>query len=140
MISARPIVSGIACAAVLAGAALALKYAAARHAISADQATHGYQVLLGLVLAIYGNAIPKNLPRFRGDDAFAGRRQALLLAGGWLFTLAGLAYAGLWLFAPAGIASDVGMALVGAATALVAGYSLWGCVAGRSDRHRNTVS
>ena len=54
----------------------------------------------------------------RGNFRAAARAQAALRLGGWLFTLAGLAYAALWAFAPLPLADIAGTTVV--ASALVA--------------------
>jgi len=76
-------------------------------------------ILSGLVLAFYGNVIPRRLVRYEPDSPQPARRQAALRFSGWAFVLAGLANALVWAFAP-----STGMALwsmvpIAAAIALV---------------------
>ena len=72
----------------------------------------------GLMVASYGNRMPKTLV----NDA-CGRRATRV--GGWAFVLSGLIYAGLWAFAPIKVAGIVGTAAVAAGLAVTIGYALW---------------
>ena len=89
-------------------------------------------ILCGLVLAAYGNVIPRRLVRYEPDSARPARRQAALRFAGWAFVLAGLANALIWAFAP-----STGMALwsmvpIAAAVALV----MLRCLRQRTERTR----
>lgn len=115
--------ASIVLALVFVGGALALKFAQHRHLITPDFSTRAFQAAIGLVLAAYGNLIPKSEPEC--GDVWSARKQSLLRTGGWLFTIAGLSYAAIWLAAPLERASDFGMAVVGTATAITLAYTLW---------------
>jgi len=119
----KPVLSSIIFALLIAVAALALKYAAAFHFVSGDIPTRGFEMLIGLMLAFYGNAIPKNLPRFREGES--GRIQSLRRTSAWLFTVAGLGYAAIWASAPLSFAADWSMAVVGTAIGLIAVCVFW---------------
>jgi hypothetical protein len=56
-------------------------------------------VVSGLVLAYFGNRIPKALERFNPEIDLA-KRQAYQRLAGWVFVLAGLASAFIWLVLP----------------------------------------
>jgi hypothetical protein len=71
----------------------------------------------GLMIAWYGNRIPK---RFAPN---ACTRQAQRAAG-WSQVLSGLTYAGLWAFAPMDVAIWAGMAVVAAGVLTTLGYCL----------------
>jgi uncharacterized membrane protein len=81
--------------------------------------------LSGLVVAYFGNAIPKAV--FRSTRAAALQRFA-----GWVFVVTGLVYAAAWLFTPLAIAYYA-MYVIGAGLALVLAYCLWSRTAGRSQ-------
>ena len=121
----KPIATSLAIAAFMLLAAAALKYGQAHELVSAVFVTRMTQVGIGVVLALYGNFIPKNATRSRGPACTPSRMQSLLRFGGWAFTLAGLGYAGLWAFAPVAVANAAAMPLVAAATAATAGYCGW---------------
>ena len=103
------------------GGAFALK--AAEHAglVTHDVSVRAYGVFTGLVLAAYGNALPKTLGTFRSPMA-AMRMQSVLRVSGWAFTLGGLGYAVASLLP---LPTDVGPVLLGIATAYVLGYAAW---------------
>lgn len=119
------LVPAIALAALIIAAALALRYAEGAGWIGDEAARRTMQVLVGLMLAGYANMMPKQLGRPRGSPRAEAAAQAALRVGGWSMTLAALAYAGLWAFAPLNIADTASIAVVGGATALTLGYSLW---------------
>jgi hypothetical protein len=71
----------------------------------------------GLMIAWYGNRMPKTVvPRARAGQA---RRVA-----GWSMVLSGLIYAGLWAFAPIPVAISGGTVAVLAGVAVTLGYCL----------------
>ena len=76
-------------------------------------------ILCGLVLAVYGNVIPRRLVRYEPDSARPARRQAALRFSGWAFVLAGLANALVWAFAPSTAMALWSMVPIVAAIALV---------------------
>jgi hypothetical protein len=71
----------------------------------------------GLMIAWYGNRIPKRVA------PSAQARQAQRVAG-WSLALSGLLYAGLWAFAPIPVATSVGTGAVLAGVAATLGYCL----------------
>jgi hypothetical protein len=71
----------------------------------------------GLMIAWYGNRIPKRVvPSARA-------RQAQRVAG-WSMVLSGFTYSGLWAFAPVRVAETVGTAAIFAGVAATLGYCL----------------
>jgi len=115
----------LAIAAFMLAAAVAFQYAQGLELIGAETVRRAFQVMLGLVLAVYGNYIPKDIVRSRTSVCAVSRSQSLVRVGGWSFTLAGLAYAGLWAFAPTAMADVAAMPIVAAATLITAGYFAW---------------
>ena len=71
----------------------------------------------GLMIAWYGNRMPKTL----APTATARRVNRV---AGWSLALSGLVYAGLWAFAPIPVAVAGGCAAVIAGIAVTAGYCL----------------
>lgn len=84
----------------------------------------------GLVLAYFGNRVPKILERFNPEIDF-GKRQAFLRQAGWIFVLAGLASALIWLLLPVEDAVLWASLVVGASTLLVIGRTLQCWLQGR---------
>lgn len=122
----------MALAAVLLGSAAALGYAQQRDLIGEELATRITQALIGVVLAMSANAAPKEIGRMRSIRS-ARRAQAVTRLGGWLMTLAGLAYAALWLLAPQDLAAVASMTLVAAALVVTLAYAGWTYVQCRRD-------
>lgn len=120
---------------ILAGFLLALaaglRLAEGNGLIDGDTARRGVQVAIGLILAAFANRMPKQIRRWRGDQADI-REQRALRVGGWSLTLAGLAHAGLWAFAPLAVADTMAMMVVAAATLLTLGFAFWSMALCRS--------
>jgi hypothetical protein len=104
-------------AAFLIAISLALAWAARAGAVPGDWPTRITMILSTLMIAYYGNAIPKMILRS------AAARNARRFAG-WAFVLAGFAAAALWAVAPLDIATPASIAIVGGAVLLVFGYCL----------------
>ena len=113
------LIRGIAIAAILIALGLALAYARAKGLLDKGDnsvVSRVFGVATGLILAYYGNVIPKRSACVNPVSDSAARRQRVLRFSGWVFTLAGLAYAAIWAFAPLG---DTLWAMVPIAAALV---------------------
>jgi hypothetical protein len=123
MIRTRPISFALMVAGLMLAAAPALRYLNAHDLIGANVRIRTFQVLIGLVLAVYGNFLPKDANRAVAECV--SRYPWLLRFGGWSFTLAGIAYAALWAFAPFSVADRLAMPIVAAATLGTAGYVGW---------------
>ena len=100
------------------------RYAEHNHLVGPHIAQRATLATGGLVLAFYGNAIPKSFGAWRNPEK-AKRAQSAMRVGGWSFVLAGLAYAGLWAFAPLATADLVSTVVVASATILTLGYTIW---------------
>lgn len=131
MISRR-LGSAMALGALILGVAAGLRYAESAGVLDADIARRTMQVLIGLGLAAYANLMPKQTSRANASPLAVARTQAVLRAGGWSLTLAGLVYAGLWGFAPLAFADNASMIGVAAATLLTLGYAVWAFVSCRA--------
>jgi hypothetical protein len=113
------LVEGIAVAAVIIVLGLGLAYARAKGFLDEgghDLASRIFGIATGLVLAYYGNAVPKKSACVSPASPSAARRQRLVRFSGWAFTLAGLIYAAVWAFAPIG---DTQWAMVPLAAAML---------------------
>jgi hypothetical protein len=99
--------------------AAGLTYARRMGWVDIDIPARGTMIASGMLVAIYGNAIPKVIkttsPGARSVQRFAG----------WAFVLSGLAYAAIWLLAPLDMAPDASMIAVGSALVAVIAYGLW---------------
>jgi hypothetical protein len=85
--------------------------------IDGDTVTRIVLAVIGLMVAWYGNRMPK---------AFAPSATArqVTRVGGWSMALSGLLYAGLWAFAPLSVALFVGCGAVLAGIIVTIGYCL----------------
>jgi hypothetical protein len=120
----KPITSALVLAGVMLATAALIKYAAHTHLLGPDGEARSIQIAIGLMLAGYGNVIPKSVSKYRGQKTSA-RVQSALRVGGWAFVLAGLAQTGLWIFAPITIADPVSTAAVATALVVTLGYAIW---------------
>ena len=84
-----------------------------------EVAPRAFGIACGLVLAAYGNVIPRKLVRYEPGSARPARRQAAMRFAGWAFVLAGLASALVWAFAPRAGMALWSMVPIAAAAALV---------------------
>ncbi len=97
--------------------ALGASFARQQGYIDADTTTRIVLGAIGLMIAWYGNRMPKTfVPN-------AGARQATRVAG-WSMALSGLVYAALWAFAPIPLALWVGCGAIVAGIAVTLGYCL----------------
>jgi hypothetical protein len=94
--------------------------------IDGETATRGVMVLIGVVLVITGNAMPKKQegpPSQTISDVAA--RQSILRVGGWALMTGGLIWVGLWAFAPRDIAEVGSIAAVATSVVVMVVYSVW---------------
>jgi hypothetical protein len=117
---------------ILAAAAV-LRYTQDLQIIDAEFARRTMQVIIGLILAGYGNFMPKDVALLRASCA-TSRSQSVMRVGGWSMALAGLVYAGLWAFAPIAVADIASMIVVIAALFVMAGYCGWAVLSCRNAR------
>jgi hypothetical protein len=121
----KSILSSIIFALLFAPAALGLKWAAAHHIVSGDIPVRGMEMLMGLLIAFYGNAIPKTLQHLREGRSESGRVQSLRRTIGWLLTVGGLGFAAVWASAPLSEAVGWSMAVMGTAIGLIVVSIVW---------------
>lgn len=120
----KPVIASLVLSAVFLGVTFALKIAERNGLIGADVGDRGFMILIGLVVAGYGNVVPKQLKRPRETIAAEMRMQTALRVCGWTMTLAGLAFAGAWTVLPESVAAPVSMLALGAAFLVVLSYAL----------------
>jgi hypothetical protein len=122
----KSILNGLTWAGALVVAAAILKLAEGQHAIGRDAAERGFQIALGLTLAVYANYMTKR-PTDHGADEDGARKQAALRAGAWLFCVSGLIYAAATAFAPHPLDEYLSLGAVGIATLASAGLFARAC-------------
>ena len=98
--------------------ALVATFAQQQGYIDDDTTTRLVLGVTGLMIAWYGNRMPKTVV----PVAWYGKAARV---GGWSMALSGLVYAGVFAFAPIPLAVIVGCGAVAAGIAVTLGYSLW---------------
>ena len=98
--------------------ALCASYARSQGIIDHDTTTRIVIGATGLMVAAFGNRMPK---RFAPSE----KARRVQRVGGWSLAISGLIYAGLWAFAPLNVALWVGCGAIIAGMAVTLGYCLW---------------
>ena len=98
--------------------ALCASYARSQGFIDHDTTTRIVIGATGLMVAAFGNRMPK---RFAPSE----KARRVQRVGGWSLAISGLIYAGLWAFAPLNVALWVGCGAIIAGMAVTLGYCLW---------------
>ena len=116
----RQISISLGMAAMIVVVALGLKWAQHQGLVDAEAVTRGTMALIGLMLAVNANFIPKQ-PSARplSERALAIRRVA-----GWSSVLGGLGFAAVWAFVPLTHAAELSMAAVGAGMVWLIGFCI----------------
>jgi hypothetical protein len=113
------ITPSLALAGLLIAVSIGLAYLRRLGVVGAEAPARGAMVLTGILLAVYGNVIPKSVSRS------SAKGESFERVTGWATVLAGIAYAAIWAFAPIEIAAiaSMGAVLIGFVTVL--GYCAW---------------
>ena len=102
--------------------------------IDSETTTRGVMVLIGLMLVITGNGMPKKQEgppsQTIGDIA---TRQSITRVGGWALLLGGLVWNVLCAFAPRNVAQVGSIAAVATAVVVMFAYTVWRYRRGRSS-------
>ena len=104
--------TGIVLSLALVAVTLSLTWAGKAGLINADLPLRITMALSCMLIAYYGNAIPKAL--MRSEGAISARRFA-----GWAFVLCGIATTAVWMVAPLDFAAGTTLVVVGATALLV---------------------
>lgn len=112
----KDILVGVAWAAAMLVLAMAAVFARKQGYIDSE-AVQRIIAMNGLMIAYYGNLIPKKVA------PSAAARQAMRVSG-WSLVLSGLIYAGLWAFAPIPMAIVLGTGALVVGVILSMGYCL----------------
>lgn len=94
--------------------------------IDGETTTRGVMVLIGVMLMVLGNAMPKQQdgpPSQTVSDVIV--RQSIIRVGGWALMLGGIIWTALWAFAPRDLAEVGSVAAVGTATLVMVAYAVW---------------
>lgn len=121
MIMNHPIRRSLLIAAAYLLAAVVLSELRQHHVVSADTVERLMGMLMGSVLLISANAIPKKLLPLARLSCDPGREQTLRRLGGWALVLGGLGYTLAYALAPIAIASTLAIGLLAPAVLVVLG-------------------
>lgn len=116
--AARELTRGLIVAGLFLGAVAAIRLLSPEH-LSHDLGQRLLGVMMGLVVALYANAVPKALSPLILMRCDPAAEQAMRRFTGWSLTLGGAAYAVTWLIAPVPIAKVLSTSLLGVALLLV---------------------
>jgi hypothetical protein len=113
----KEVIGSLAWAGGIIALALAATWARQQGYIDTEATTRIVLGATGLMIAWYGNQMPK---RFVPDN----RARQATRVGGWSLALSGLVYAGLWAFAPFDVALIGGCGAIIVGIAVTVGYCL----------------
>src|ERR1051325_2145238 len=128
MSARKEILFGLKLAAAMIAGALLLAVAHKQGWVGAELVTRGNNIIIGLALAVFCNAMPKRMQGSPRSVQHATLAQAIGRVGGWAMTLAFLVWTALWAFAPQKLARTGSMVAVGAGVAVMLCYAAWKCV------------
>lgn len=106
---------GVAIAAIMIAAALAAAWGVNAGLLDKDASVRTLMIANALLLAYYGNAVPKIIIRT------PGARQSRRFVG-WVFVFSGLLSAALWLLAPLDVATPASLIIIGGAVVLAVSW------------------
>ncbi len=113
------ITSSLALAGLLIAVSIGLVYLRRLGAVGSEAPVRGTMVLTGILLAVYGNVIPKTVSRLTANGESVER------VTGWATVLSGIGYAAIWAFAPIESAAIASMTVVLIGFVCVVGYCMW---------------
>lgn len=128
-----PVLRALIGAALILAASAALNLASPDH-ISPELAQRLLGALLGMVVAVYANAVPKALTPLARLKCEPAAEQALRRFTGLALVLGGIGYAAAWLLAPIGSARPLAMVLLAGALSIVVARYSWMVYAGSARR------
>jgi hypothetical protein len=113
------ITSNLALAGLLIAVSAGLAFLRRLGVVGAETPARGAMVLTGLLLAVYGNVIPKSVSRS------SAKGESIERVTGWATVVSGIGYAAIWAFAPIEIAAVASMGAVLIGFVCVVGYCVW---------------
>jgi len=128
MIPRHPLRRALLIAAIYLLTSLALNELRQHHIIGAETAVRLMGMLMGLVVLVSANAIPKKLVPLARLSCDPASEQTLRRLGGWTLVLGGLGYTLAYALAPIAIASALATCLLAPAVLVVVGimaYCAW---------------
>ena len=124
----KQLTAAIISAALIIAAALTLNYLVSLGYIDGELARRLKGLMVGLILVVSGNFIPKMLEPLSHACCEPSKEQSLRRLAGWSFVLTGIAYSIIWLVTPLEVASILSKSVVGACVLLVMVPFAWSFV------------
>ena len=121
----RELTFGLAVACGFVAIAITARYLEAAGIVDAESSRRATQVVIGLMLAVYGNYMPKRASASGLAVCHTPWSQSALRVGGWAMAIAGLLHAAFWAFAPIAWADLAATTVVATATLVTAAYGFW---------------
>ncbi len=123
MIMNHPIRRSLLIAAIYLLTAVVLNEFRQRHVVSAETVVRLMGMMMGSVVLVSANAIPKSLVPLARLSCDPIREQAFRRFGGWALVLGGLGYTLVYALVPITIASTLAICLLAPAVLVVAGIT-----------------
>ena len=130
----KPIIASLVAAALLLGVSFAMKYFVSTGSLDVVVSKRIVGAIIGLVLAIWGNYVPKALKPSSEKPCDSSRWVSLRRFAGWAFVISGLTYSAVWLFAPMQYTAVISMTIVGASLVLVLTLMIWLIISRKRSR------
>jgi len=122
---AESVSRNVALAGTLVAGSLCLTLATGLGAVvDPDVARRAMMLVLGLVLMVIGNGLPKKLTPLAALRCDAAQTQAFHRLAGWTWVLAGLALAIAWAVLPADVAKPLSMVPLAAVLVVIVGHAV----------------
>lgn len=135
MIVHQPLRRALWIAAIYLATSVLLDELRQHHVVSAEAAVRLMGMMMGLLVLVCANAIPKTLVPLARLSCDPAREQTLRRVAGWAGVLGGLGYTLAYALAPIAIAARLANSLLTPAVAVVAGIMTW-CVWRRVNARR----
>ena len=123
--NSKPIVVSLVAAATILGISVALKNFVSAGALDAFTSKRIMGAIVGLVLAVWGNYMPKTLKPMSEKSCDSSRWVSLRRFAGWAFVISGLSYSAVWIFAPMEYTRLISMTFVAFSVVLVLTLMVW---------------
>ena len=121
----KSIVASLVAAALILGISVGLKYLVSTGSLDVLVSKRIMGAIVGLVLAVWGNYMPKTLKPMSEKSCDSSRWVSLRRFAGWAFVVSGLSYSAVWIFAPMEHTRLISMTIVGFSVVLVLTLMVW---------------
>ncbi|MCF6294046.1 MAG: hypothetical protein L3J04_11700 [Robiginitomaculum sp.] len=117
--------SGISAAGLILALAMVLSIAQQYQTIDAEMGERINSAILGAIVMIMGNFLPKAINPINGNNCEISTTQKIQRFAGWTFVVSGFLYSLIWVFAPIDLAAKLAMYALGLGVALIVTRFFW---------------